>query len=78
LYQRVLELFRENRRNAFRYSVNQNRNQFENTHAFIADEADSTENTESDNVNSYFQSYNKDLRLDEMERSLVDQVNFHN
>ena len=55
--------------------MNQNRNFFENGNAATASNAaDSTEIEESDNVNNYFRSFNKDLRLDEMERSLIDQV----
>lgn len=58
LYERMLELFHETRRNRFRENG-----------SMLVDLTD-----ESANVNEYFKSYNKDLRLDELERSVIDHV----
>ena len=76
MYQRVLEMFRENRRNSFRHSVNQNNRNYNDVNGANQAVNNPSEIEEAENVNNYFRYYNKDLRLDEMERSLIDQVSF--
>lgn len=76
MYQRVLEMFRENRRNSFRHSINQNNRNYNDVNGANQAVNNPSEIEEAENVNNYFRYYNKDLRLDEMERSLIDQVSF--
>lgn len=62
LYQRVLEIFRNNRKNSFK--------SIENTQPNGVSGED-----ESQNVDSFFSKYlNGNMRLDELERSVIDQV----
>lgn len=69
-------MFRENRRNSFRHSINQNNRNYNDVNGANQAVNNPSEIEEAENVNNYFRYYNKDLRLDEMERSLIDQVSF--
>lgn len=75
LYKRVLEVFKQNRKNSFKESNENN----QNNNAVATVDDNNNNQTEESKVDNFFSKYsNRNLRIDEIDRTLIDQVDKFN